>query len=237
MPTVTLDGLPEGHPLLAGAIALQLLTLELMQYAGTNPDLIRREQPAYKAAAAAAIRDRRGPPCVAALGHGGLPRRQASRRTRRCWSRSSARRPTSSRSPWSSLVPRRRRRGVPPGRPHRRVQRGRDPRLLPRARARHDVHRRADRRHQRDRPRARRRLIDGERPGALQWVGIGAALIGVMLASLEPGGKAVEPKALQARPPRRACHRPSLVFLDRAAEHDALTGVAAARPSRRRSSA
>jgi glucosamine--fructose-6-phosphate aminotransferase (isomerizing) len=54
MPTVTIDGLPEGHPLLAGAIALQLLTYELVLAAGTNPDLIRREQPAYKAAADAA---------------------------------------------------------------------------------------------------------------------------------------------------------------------------------------
>jgi glucosamine--fructose-6-phosphate aminotransferase (isomerizing) len=51
MPTVTIDALPEGHPLLAGAIALQLLTLELVHQAGTNPDLIRREQAAYKAAA------------------------------------------------------------------------------------------------------------------------------------------------------------------------------------------
>src|SRR4051794_18438896 len=54
MPAVTIDGLPEGHPLLAGAIALQLLTYELVLVAGTNPDLIRREEPAYKAAAAAA---------------------------------------------------------------------------------------------------------------------------------------------------------------------------------------
>jgi hypothetical protein len=54
MPSVTLDGLPEGHPLLAGAIALQLLTYELVLAAGTNPDLIRREDAAYKAAAAAA---------------------------------------------------------------------------------------------------------------------------------------------------------------------------------------
>jgi glutamine---fructose-6-phosphate transaminase (isomerizing) len=54
MPAVKLDALPEGHPLLAGAIALQLLTLELVHQAGTNPDLIRREQPAYKAAADAA---------------------------------------------------------------------------------------------------------------------------------------------------------------------------------------
>jgi len=54
MPTVTIDDLPQGHPLLAGAIALQLLTYELVLAAGTNPDLIRREDPKYKAAAAAA---------------------------------------------------------------------------------------------------------------------------------------------------------------------------------------
>jgi glutamine---fructose-6-phosphate transaminase (isomerizing) len=54
MPAVTIDDLPAGHPLLAGAIALQLLTYELVLAAGTNPDLIRREQAPYKAAAAAA---------------------------------------------------------------------------------------------------------------------------------------------------------------------------------------
>src|SRR4051812_28939258 len=54
MPTVTIDGLPDGHPLLAGALALQRLTLELAHVKGTNPDPIRREQPAYKAAADAA---------------------------------------------------------------------------------------------------------------------------------------------------------------------------------------
>jgi len=54
MPAVTIDGLPAGHPLLAGAIALQLLTYELVLAAGTNPDLIRREEAAYKAAASAA---------------------------------------------------------------------------------------------------------------------------------------------------------------------------------------
>lgn len=54
MPTVTIDDLPGGHPLLAGAVALQLLTYELVLAAGTNPDLIRREEDAYRAAAAAA---------------------------------------------------------------------------------------------------------------------------------------------------------------------------------------
>jgi glutamine---fructose-6-phosphate transaminase (isomerizing) len=53
MPAVTIDGLPAGHPLLAGAIALQLLTYELVLAARTNPDLIRREEDAYRAAAAA----------------------------------------------------------------------------------------------------------------------------------------------------------------------------------------
>jgi len=42
--------------LVAGAVALQLLTLELAHAAGTNPDLIRREQRAYREAAAAAER-------------------------------------------------------------------------------------------------------------------------------------------------------------------------------------
>jgi glucosamine--fructose-6-phosphate aminotransferase (isomerizing) len=54
MPAVTVDDLPAGHPLLAGAVAAQLLTLELVHAAGTNPDLIRREEGAYRAAAAAA---------------------------------------------------------------------------------------------------------------------------------------------------------------------------------------
>jgi len=45
---------PVAHALVAGALALQLLTLELVTAAGTNPDLIRREEPRYAAAAAAA---------------------------------------------------------------------------------------------------------------------------------------------------------------------------------------
>jgi fructoselysine-6-P-deglycase FrlB-like protein len=60
MPTVTLAGGPAGGlpfaagALLSGALALQLLTLELAHLAGTNPDLIRREEPAYRAASEAA---------------------------------------------------------------------------------------------------------------------------------------------------------------------------------------
>jgi glutamine---fructose-6-phosphate transaminase (isomerizing) len=42
--------------LVVGAVTLQLLTLELAHAAGTNPDLIRREQRAYREAAAAAER-------------------------------------------------------------------------------------------------------------------------------------------------------------------------------------
>ena len=40
--------------LISAAVALQLLTLELAHAAGTNPDLIRREQRPYREAAAAA---------------------------------------------------------------------------------------------------------------------------------------------------------------------------------------
>jgi glutamine---fructose-6-phosphate transaminase (isomerizing) len=60
MPTVLVDALPDTSlppipaALLAGALAAQLLTLELVLAAGTNPDLIRREEEPYRAAAAAA---------------------------------------------------------------------------------------------------------------------------------------------------------------------------------------
>ena len=33
-------------------------------------------------------------------------------------------------------------------------------------------------------------VVDGERPGTLQWLGVVAALAGVALASREPGGAA-----------------------------------------------
>jgi len=60
MPTILLDDRfetslpPVPAALIGGALAAQLLTLELVLAAGTNPDLIRREEPAYKAAAKAA---------------------------------------------------------------------------------------------------------------------------------------------------------------------------------------
>ena len=57
MPTVTLTPAAPvssvAAALLAGALALQLLTLELAHVHGTNPDLIRREQDPYRDAAAA----------------------------------------------------------------------------------------------------------------------------------------------------------------------------------------
>jgi fructoselysine-6-P-deglycase FrlB-like protein len=63
IPSVVLGeplGLPQAatvaEALIAGAVALQLLTLELAHAAGTNPDLIRREVRAYREAAAAAER-------------------------------------------------------------------------------------------------------------------------------------------------------------------------------------
>lgn len=56
MPTITLatdDVATRGEALVAGAVALQLLTLELCLALGTNPDLIRREEPLYRRAAEA----------------------------------------------------------------------------------------------------------------------------------------------------------------------------------------
>jgi fructoselysine-6-P-deglycase FrlB-like protein len=60
MPAVPLSAeAPPGLPpvagaLLTGALLAQLLTLELVTALGTNPDLIRREEDAYRAAAAVA---------------------------------------------------------------------------------------------------------------------------------------------------------------------------------------
>jgi glucosamine--fructose-6-phosphate aminotransferase (isomerizing) len=51
---------PAAGALIAGALALQLLTLEFVLARGTNPDLIRREQPLYRAAAQAAENDTAG---------------------------------------------------------------------------------------------------------------------------------------------------------------------------------
>jgi drug/metabolite transporter (DMT)-like permease len=73
-------------------------------------------------------------------------------------------------------------------------------------------------------------VLHGERPGTLQWIGIVAALAGVILASNEPGGKPANSKlALKLAVVAALGIGLSLVSLDKAAEHDALTGVAAAR--------
>jgi glutamine---fructose-6-phosphate transaminase (isomerizing) len=56
MPTVELGAphaVTRAEALVAGAVALQVLTLELCLAAGTNPDLIRREEPLYRQVAEA----------------------------------------------------------------------------------------------------------------------------------------------------------------------------------------
>ena len=74
-------------------------------------------------------------------------------------------------------------------------------------------------------------IADGERPGALQWAGIVIALIGVVLASREPssGGSKDARAAIRLAILAAAAIGLSLVFLDKAAAHDSLSGVAAAR--------
>lgn len=57
MPTVALGdpgATTRAEALLSGAVALQVLTLELSLALGTNPDLIRRDEPVYRRAADAA---------------------------------------------------------------------------------------------------------------------------------------------------------------------------------------
>jgi drug/metabolite transporter (DMT)-like permease len=73
-------------------------------------------------------------------------------------------------------------------------------------------------------------LLEGERPGMLQWIGVIAALIGVALASIEPGGAAADArKALRYALVAAFTIGLTLVFLDDAAESDALSGVFYAR--------
>jgi len=83
-------------------------------------------------------------------------------------------------------------------------------------------------------------VADGERPGPLQWVGVAAALVGVVLASTAPGRpeETAGDHATQAAAARRAIPLAlfaaltlglGLTFLGRAADHDALTGVTVAR--------
>lgn len=74
-------------------------------------------------------------------------------------------------------------------------------------------------------------LLDGERPGGLQWVGIAVALTGVVLASREHDGTTAvdSAKAIRLALAAAVLIGCALVFLDAAAEHDALTGVGVAR--------
>ncbi|MBE2317346.1 DMT family transporter [Solirubrobacter sp. CPCC 204708] len=74
-------------------------------------------------------------------------------------------------------------------------------------------------------------VFDGERPGALQWVGMALALAGVILASREPAHTtAIDPRrAIQLALIAAVFIGLALICLDAAAEHDALGGVAAAR--------
>jgi len=92
-------------------------------------------------------------------------------------------------------------------------------------------------------------VIQGDRPGPLQWVGVAAALTGAVLAAREPdttaagvpagpAGPAGARHAISVSDQRRAVRLAviaafligvTLIGLDKAAEHDALTGVWAAR--------
>jgi drug/metabolite transporter (DMT)-like permease len=71
----------------------------------------------------------------------------------------------------------------------------------------------------------------GERPGVLQWAGMAIALAGVVLAAREPSSGASKDARAAVRLAilAAAAIGLSLVFLDKAAEHDSLSGVAAAR--------
>jgi drug/metabolite transporter (DMT)-like permease len=75
-------------------------------------------------------------------------------------------------------------------------------------------------------------VVDGERPGTLQWIGVAVALTGVVLASTEASDSehAVDSRAaLRLALLAALLIGFALVFLGAAAEHDALTGVLAAR--------
>jgi drug/metabolite transporter (DMT)-like permease len=74
-------------------------------------------------------------------------------------------------------------------------------------------------------------IAGGERPGALQWAGMILALVGVVLAAREPssGSSKDARAAIRLAILAAVTIGLSLVFLDKAAEHDSLSGVAAAR--------
>ena len=74
-------------------------------------------------------------------------------------------------------------------------------------------------------------IAGGERPGGLQWAGMILALIGVVLAAREPssGSSKDARAAIRLAILAAAMIGLSLVFLDKAAAHDSLSGVGAAR--------
>jgi drug/metabolite transporter (DMT)-like permease len=74
-------------------------------------------------------------------------------------------------------------------------------------------------------------IAGGERPGALQWAGMILALVGVVLAAREPSTSVSKDAraAIRLAILAAAMIGLSLIFLDKAAEHDSLSGVAAAR--------
>jgi drug/metabolite transporter (DMT)-like permease len=74
-------------------------------------------------------------------------------------------------------------------------------------------------------------VIDGDRPGPLQWAGVAIALGGVILASSSPRGETTGDSRTAIRLAFLSALMIgfALVFLGRAADHDALTGVTAAR--------
>jgi drug/metabolite transporter (DMT)-like permease len=76
-------------------------------------------------------------------------------------------------------------------------------------------------------------VLEGERPDPLQWLGVAAALAGVVLASTEVGaGGGAAPRArtgVRLAVLAALAIGLTLFFLGKAADHDALTGVAVAR--------
>ena len=74
-------------------------------------------------------------------------------------------------------------------------------------------------------------VADGERPGGLQWAGMIVALTGVVLAAREPSADSSKDARAAIRLAILAAVTIglSLVFLGKAADHDSLSGVAAAR--------
>ena len=225
MPAVLIDDLPEGHPLLAGAIALQLITLELVHLSGTNPDLIRREEEAYKAAAAAASHVTGAPLALLASLLWGTADFLAGRTSRThpavmvafigqatglvCLAVVIAFHGLDT----GAFLP-----GAISGVFgvvaivvfYRALALGTMSVVAPIVATSAIVPVIAG-------------VVDGERPGTLQWIGVVAALAGVILASREPGGVAEDQRAaLRLAVIAAVGIGFALVFLGAAADHDAL---------------